>query len=164
MFTIFFNVISNFYLQKLNTTLQVIFNFQLPQQVYSYLFRRLRKCILQVSPPTVEGPLGTPPFERPSIFKGVTNFVLHKFNHLQQKVSTVQVWQLIFFFFFSICQLIKSLIDFNVLMVLVSFSLLSFSCFKVSFFTTLLLSFQDEGIILALHEYVWCFLFAKFDI
>ncbi|XP_071519854.1 histone acetyltransferase KAT2A [Panulirus ornatus] len=55
------------------------------KQVYSYLFRRLRKCILQVSPPTVEGPLGTPPFERPSIFKGVTNFVLHKFNHLQQK-------------------------------------------------------------------------------
>ncbi|XP_037804933.1 histone acetyltransferase KAT2A-like isoform X1 [Penaeus monodon] len=55
------------------------------KQVYSYLFRRLRKCILQVSPPTVEGPLGTPPFERPSIFKGVTNFVLHKFNHFQQK-------------------------------------------------------------------------------
>ncbi|XP_069959700.1 histone acetyltransferase KAT2A isoform X1 [Cherax quadricarinatus] len=58
------------------------------KQVYSYLFRRLRKCILQVSPPTVEGPLGTPPFERPSIFKGVTNFVLHKFNHLQQKMMS----------------------------------------------------------------------------
>lgn len=55
------------------------------KQVYSYLFRRLRKCILQVTPPTVEVPLGTPPFERPSIFKGVTNFVFHKFNRLQQK-------------------------------------------------------------------------------
>ncbi|XP_068224274.1 histone acetyltransferase KAT2A isoform X2 [Palaemon carinicauda] len=55
------------------------------KQVYSYLFRRLRKCILQVTVPTLEGPLGTPPFERPAIFKGVTNFVLHKFNHLPQK-------------------------------------------------------------------------------
>lgn len=59
------------------------------KQVYSYLFRRLRKCILQVTPPTVEVPLGTPPFERPSISKGVTNFVLHKFNHLQQKDFTM---------------------------------------------------------------------------
>jgi len=59
------------------------------KQVYSYLFRRLRKCILQVTPPTVEVPLGTPPFEKPSISKGVTNFVLHKFNHLQQKDFTM---------------------------------------------------------------------------
>ncbi|KAK7073699.1 Histone acetyltransferase kat2b [Halocaridina rubra] len=55
------------------------------KQVYSYLFKRLRKCIVQVTPPTVEGLLGAPPFERPSIVTGVTNFVFHKFNHLQQK-------------------------------------------------------------------------------
>ena len=33
----------------------------------------------------MEGPLGTPPFEKPSIAKGVTNFVLYKFNHLPPK-------------------------------------------------------------------------------
>ena len=52
------------------------------KQVYFYLFKLLRKSILQMSKPTVEGPLGTPPFERPSIAKGVTNFVLYKFSHL----------------------------------------------------------------------------------
>ncbi|XP_076059998.1 gcn5 acetyltransferase [Oratosquilla oratoria] len=55
------------------------------KQVYNYLFKLLRKCILQVGKPTVEGPLGNPPFEKPSIAKGVTNFVLHKFNTLQPK-------------------------------------------------------------------------------
>ena len=29
--------------------------------------------------------LGAPPFEKPSIAKGVTNFVLYKFSHLPQK-------------------------------------------------------------------------------
>jgi histone acetyltransferase len=55
------------------------------KQVYFYLFKLLRKCILQMSKPTVEGPLGNPPFEKPSIAKGVTNFVLFKFGHLPQK-------------------------------------------------------------------------------
>jgi len=55
------------------------------KQVYFYLFKLLRKCILQISKPTVEGPLGNPPFEKPSIAKGVTNFVLFKFGHLPQK-------------------------------------------------------------------------------
>ena len=57
------------------------------KQVYFYLFKLLRKCILQMSKPTVEGPLGNPPFEKPSIAKGVTNFVLYKFNHLPPKVE-----------------------------------------------------------------------------
>ena len=35
----------------------------------------------------VEGPLGKPPYEKPSIAKGVTNFVLHKFTHLPPKVG-----------------------------------------------------------------------------
>ncbi|XP_078660310.1 histone acetyltransferase KAT2A-like [Branchiostoma floridae x Branchiostoma belcheri] len=55
------------------------------KQVYFYLFKLLRKCILQMSKPTVEGPLGNPPFEKPSIAKGVINFVLYKFGHLPQK-------------------------------------------------------------------------------
>ncbi|XP_077978636.1 histone acetyltransferase KAT2A-like [Glandiceps talaboti] len=55
------------------------------KQVYFYLFKLLRKCILQQSKPSVEGPLGSPPFEKPSIAKGVTNFVLYKFGHLPQK-------------------------------------------------------------------------------
>ncbi len=52
------------------------------KQVYFYLFKLLRKSILQLSRPVVEGPLGNPPFERPSIAKGVTNFVLYKFSQL----------------------------------------------------------------------------------
>ncbi|KAH3876567.1 histone acetyltransferase KAT2B-like [Dreissena polymorpha] len=55
------------------------------KQVYFYLFKLLRKCILNMSNPTIEGPLGSPPFEKPSIAKGVTNFVLYKFGHLAQK-------------------------------------------------------------------------------
>ncbi len=52
------------------------------KQVYFYLFKLLRKSILQQSKPIVEGPLGSPPFEKPSIAKGVTNFVLYKFSTL----------------------------------------------------------------------------------
>lgn len=37
------------------------------KQVYFYLFKLLRKCILQMTKPSVEGPLGTPPFEKPNI-------------------------------------------------------------------------------------------------
>ena len=39
------------------------------KQVYFYLFKLLRKGILQMSNVTVEGPLGTPPFEKPNIGK-----------------------------------------------------------------------------------------------
>ena len=55
------------------------------KQVYFYLFKLLRKSILHLSRPAVEGPLGNPPFERPSIAKGVTNFVLFKFSQLPPK-------------------------------------------------------------------------------
>ena len=61
------------------------------KQVYFYLFKLLRKCILQLSKPEVEGPLGKPPYEKPSIAKGVTNFVLHKFTHLSPKE-----WQMMY--------------------------------------------------------------------
>lgn len=39
------------------------------KQVYFYLFKLLRKSILQMTKPSVEGPLGKPPFEAPSIEK-----------------------------------------------------------------------------------------------
>lgn len=39
------------------------------KQVYFYLFKLLRKCILQMTKPSVEGPLGKPPFEKPNIEK-----------------------------------------------------------------------------------------------
>lgn len=55
------------------------------KQVYFYLFKLLRKCILNMSQPSIEGSLGTPPFEKPSIAKGVTNFVVYKFGNLAQK-------------------------------------------------------------------------------
>jgi len=61
------------------------------KQVYFYLFKLLRRCILQLSKPSVEGPLGNPPYEKPSIAKGVTNFVLFKFNHLPPKE-----WQMMY--------------------------------------------------------------------
>lgn len=46
------------------------------KQVYFYLFKLLRKCILQTSKPSVEGPLGKPPFEKPSIEKVSKNQVI----------------------------------------------------------------------------------------
>lgn len=50
------------------------------KQVYFYIFKLLRKSICLLSKPTVEGPLGQPPFEQPSITQAVTNFVVHKFG------------------------------------------------------------------------------------
>ncbi|XP_041421935.1 histone acetyltransferase KAT2B isoform X2 [Xenopus laevis] len=55
------------------------------KQVYFYLFKLLRKCILQMVKPAVEGSLGSPPFEKPSIEQGVNNFVQYKFSHLPSK-------------------------------------------------------------------------------
>jgi len=47
----------------------------------------LRKNILTNQKPVIEGPLGQPPFEKPSIARGVTNFVLLKFGNLPANVS-----------------------------------------------------------------------------
>ncbi|XP_053120087.1 histone acetyltransferase KAT2B isoform X3 [Hemicordylus capensis] len=55
------------------------------KQVYFYLFKLLRKCILQMGKPVVEGSLESPPFEKPSIEQGVNNFVQYKFSHLPLK-------------------------------------------------------------------------------
>ncbi|XP_066571803.1 histone acetyltransferase KAT2B isoform X3 [Amia ocellicauda] len=55
------------------------------KQVYFSLFKLLRKCILQMGKPVVEGALESPPFEKPSIEQGVNNFVQYKFSHLPSK-------------------------------------------------------------------------------
>ncbi|KAG8139175.1 hypothetical protein E2320_001953, partial [Naja naja] len=55
------------------------------KQVYFYLFKLLRKCILQMGKPVVERSLESPPFEKPSIEQGVNNFVQYKFSHLPSK-------------------------------------------------------------------------------
>uniref|UniRef100_A0A4X2M6U7 Histone acetyltransferase n=1 Tax=Vombatus ursinus TaxID=29139 RepID=A0A4X2M6U7_VOMUR len=55
------------------------------KQIYFYLFKLLRKCILQMGKPVVEGSLESPPFEKPSIEQGVNNFVHYKFSHLPSK-------------------------------------------------------------------------------
>ena len=59
------------------------------KQVYFFLFKLLRRCILKMSKPQIEGPLGMPPFEKPSIAKAVTNFVLYKFGHLANKGGAI---------------------------------------------------------------------------
>nr|XP_048312506.1 histone acetyltransferase KAT2B isoform X2 [Myodes glareolus] len=56
------------------------------KQVYFYLFKLLRKSILQRGKPVVEGSLEKkPPFEKPSIEQGINNFVQYKFSHLPSK-------------------------------------------------------------------------------
>lgn len=39
------------------------------KQVYFYLFKLLRKCILQMNTPVMGGLIGSPPFETPNIAK-----------------------------------------------------------------------------------------------
>ena len=53
------------------------------KQVYFYLFKLLRESILQLSKPSVEGPLGKPPFETPSIEKvKFIEIILMLYSHL----------------------------------------------------------------------------------
>lgn len=42
---------------------------------------------MQMTKPVVEGPLGSPPFERQSINKGINNFVIYKYSQLLPKVT-----------------------------------------------------------------------------
>lgn len=55
------------------------------KRVYFHLFKLLRKCIMNMCKPNIDMAIGTPPYEKPSIAKGVTNFVVYKFGHLAQK-------------------------------------------------------------------------------
>jgi len=55
------------------------------KQVYFYLFKLLRKSILQTVKPVVEGALGNPPYEEPNVDQGVKNFVLYKFGKPEEQ-------------------------------------------------------------------------------
>ncbi|KAK9869565.1 hypothetical protein WA026_003317 [Henosepilachna vigintioctopunctata] len=70
------------------------------KKVYGCLFRLLRKCILTLENPCIEGPLGQPPFEKPSIHKAITNMLVYKFSHLTQ-----QEWKIM-------CELARILIQY----------------------------------------------------
>lgn len=64
------------------------------KQVYFYLFKLLRRSVLQRGKPVVEGFLEKkPPFEQPSIEQGVNNFVQYKFSHLpsKERQTTIQL-------------------------------------------------------------------------
>lgn len=49
----------------------------------------LRKSIVEMKDPVVEGPLGRPPFESPTIAKAISNFVLARFSS-SPKVSRIR--------------------------------------------------------------------------
>ncbi|XP_045472544.1 histone acetyltransferase KAT2A [Harmonia axyridis] len=70
------------------------------KKVYGCLFRLLRKCILTLETPTIDGPLGCPPFERATIHKAITNMLVYKFSHLAQ-----QEWK-------TMCELARILIQY----------------------------------------------------
>ncbi|XP_044750210.1 histone acetyltransferase KAT2A isoform X2 [Coccinella septempunctata] len=70
------------------------------KKVYGCLFRLLRKCILTLESPTIDGPLGHPPFERATIHKAITNMLVYKFSHLAQ-----QEWK-------TMCELARILIQY----------------------------------------------------
>ncbi|XP_017768696.1 PREDICTED: histone acetyltransferase KAT2B-like [Nicrophorus vespilloides] len=55
------------------------------KKVYNYLFSLLRKCILTLDTPVIDTLFSQPPFEKPSIYKAVTNLVVFKFAHLTQQ-------------------------------------------------------------------------------
>ncbi|XP_076270136.1 gcn5 acetyltransferase isoform X2 [Rhynchophorus ferrugineus] len=59
------------------------------KKVYMYLFKLLRNCVVTLEKPNVEGPLGQPPFEKPSIHKAVTNLLLYKYSHIGQELKTM---------------------------------------------------------------------------
>lgn len=75
-----------FYLFKVCISLLYVPIFKLNLLLISFVsLQLLRKCILTGERPGIDGPLGQPPFEKPSIAKAITNFVLYKFNQLAQR-------------------------------------------------------------------------------
>lgn len=55
----------------------------------SITFQLLRNCVLTLEKPVVEGPVGQPPFEKPSIYKAVTNLLVYKYSHIGQELKTM---------------------------------------------------------------------------
>lgn len=59
------------------------------RKVYVHLYKILRDSILKREKPTISFPGGEPPFEKPSIKKAVSNFVLYKYRHLSESELNV---------------------------------------------------------------------------
>ncbi|ERL93579.1 hypothetical protein D910_10867 [Dendroctonus ponderosae] len=59
------------------------------RKVYLYIFTVLRNSVLTLEKPVVDGPVGQPPFEKPSIQKAVTNLLVYKYSHIGQELKTM---------------------------------------------------------------------------
>ncbi|CAG9767684.1 unnamed protein product [Ceutorhynchus assimilis] len=59
------------------------------RKVYLYFFKILRNCVLTLQKPSIEGPVGQPPFETPSIYKAVTNLLIYKYSHIGQELKSM---------------------------------------------------------------------------
>lgn len=55
-----------------------------PRKIYSYLFTFLTSCVSERKPAIIQGPLGDPPFQKPSIQKIIKNFVVMKYDKLRE--------------------------------------------------------------------------------
>lgn len=53
------------------------------KKIYSFLFTFLHSCVSERKPAIIQGPLGDPPFEKPSIQKIIKNFVVMKYDKLR---------------------------------------------------------------------------------
>ncbi|BET00304.1 PCAF (P300/CBP-associated factor) N-terminal domain [Nesidiocoris tenuis] len=61
------------------------------KNIYYNLFRCMKASIQQLKNPLIEECLGVPPFETPTIARGVSNFLCHRYNHLGEKE-----WQIMY--------------------------------------------------------------------
>lgn len=58
------------------------------KQIYYFLFRLLKNSVLQLQyPPSIDSPLGSPPFESPSIGRALSNFAVMKVCEIQKFCS-----------------------------------------------------------------------------
>lgn len=53
--------------------------------MYQYLSKYLRNSITTMTPPTMDLKIGSPPFEKPTIHRAITNFALHNFSHKDEE-------------------------------------------------------------------------------
>lgn len=60
-------------------------------KVYANLYKLIKGSILRREHPTISFPGGDPPFEKPSIKKAVSNFVLYKYRHLNDPEKSVMI-------------------------------------------------------------------------
>ncbi|CAB0005457.1 unnamed protein product [Nesidiocoris tenuis] len=67
-----------------------------PQTPIKFCKRTCMKAsIQQLKNPLIEECLGVPPFETPTIARGVSNFLCHRYNHLGEKVGKME-WQIMY--------------------------------------------------------------------